>query len=35
MEKLNVVLSIASAGFEAAVYIRIARKQKSANEPEH
>ena len=34
-EKLNLILSIASVGLEALVYIRIARNGKSANEPEH
>ena len=33
--KLNLILSMASVGFEALVYIRIARNGKSANEPEH
>jgi hypothetical protein len=34
-EKLNLILSIASAGFDAIVYIRIVREHTSANEPEH
>jgi hypothetical protein len=34
MGKLNMMLSIASVGFEVLVYIRIARKHTSANEPE-